>query len=39
MVIGPVEHKTNIRFKNVDDSGSYRNATDVDCDSQDVTFT
>ena len=34
MIIGPVEHKTNIRFKNMDDSESYLNATDVDYDSE-----
>ena len=39
MIIGPVEHKTNIRFKNMDDFESYKNATDIDYDSEDVTFT
>ena len=39
MVIGPVEHKTNIRFINMDDIKSYINAIDVDYDSEDVTFT
>ena len=38
MIIGPVEHKTNIRFKNVDDFESYINAIDVDYDSEDVFF-
>ena len=39
MIIGPIEHKTNIRFKNMDDFQSYRNAIDVNYDSEDVTFT
>ena len=39
MVIGPVERKTNIRFKNMDDFESYVNAIVVDYDSRDVTFT
>ena len=39
MIIGPVEHKTNIRFKNMDDFEKYINAIDVDYDSEDVTFT
>ena len=39
MVIGPVEHKTNIRFKNMNDFERYINAIDVDYDSEDVTFT
>ena len=39
MTIGPVEHKTNIRFKNMDDFENYINAIDVDYDSEDVTFT
>ena len=30
MIIGPVEHKTNIRFKNMDDFERYINAIDVD---------
>ena len=38
MIIGPVEHKTNIRFKNMDDFERYINAIDVDYDSEDVTF-
>ena len=29
MVIGPIEHKTNIRFKNLDNFESYINAIDV----------
>ena len=39
MVIGPVEHKTNIRFKNMDDFERYINAIDIDYDSEDVIFT
>ena len=39
MLIGPVEQKTNIRFKNTDDFESYINAIDFDYDSEDVTFT
>ena len=39
MLIGPVEHKTKIRFKNMDDFESYINKIDVDYDSEDVTFT
>ena len=39
MIIGPVEHKTNIRFKNMDDFESYLNAIDIDHDSEDVPFT
>ena len=38
MIIGPTEHKTNIRFKNLDDFESYINAIDVDYDSEDVIF-
>ena len=38
MIIGPIEHKTNIRFKNMDDFERYINAKDVDYDSEDVTF-
>ena len=36
MIIGPVEHKTNIRFKNMDDFERYINAIDIDYDSEDV---
>ena len=39
MIIGPIEHKTMIRFKNMDDFESYINKIDVDYDSEDVTFT
>ena len=38
MNIAPIEHKTNIRFKNMDDFETYTNAIDVDYDSEDVTF-
>ena len=39
MIIGVVDHKTNKRFKNMDDFENYINAIDVDYDSEDVTFT
>ena len=39
MIIGPVEHKTNIRFKNMDDFERFINAKDIDYDSDDVVFT
>ena len=39
MVIGPIEHKANIRFKNMDDFEKCINAIGVDYDSADVTFT
>ena len=39
MIIGPVEHKTNIRFKIMDDFERYINAIDIDNDSEDVIFT
>ena len=29
-IIGPVEHKTIIRFRNMDDFGSYIDAIDID---------
>ena len=38
-IIGPIEHKTNIRFKNMYDFESYIYAIDIDYDSEDVTFT
>ena len=38
MVIGPIEHKTNIRLKNMEDFESYINAIDIDYDSEDVIF-
>ena len=39
MNIGPVEHKTNIGFKNMDDFERHINAIDIDYNSEDVTFT
>ena len=39
MIIGPVEHKTNIRFKSMDDFERYINAIDIDYDSEEVIFT
>ena len=39
MINGPIELKTNIRFKNMDDFERYINAIDVDYDSEDVSFT
>ena len=39
LIIGHIEHKTNMRFKNLDDFERYINAIDVDYDSEDVTFT
>ena len=39
MIIGPIEHKTNIRFKNMDDFESYIKAIDIDYGSEDATFT
>ena len=39
MVFGPIEHKTNIRYKNMDDFGGYINAMDADYDRGDVIFT
>ena len=39
MIIGPIEHKTNIRFKNIKDFEKYLNAKNIDYDSEDVTFT
>ena len=38
-IYGPVEHKTNIRYKNMDDFESYINAIDIDYDNEDATFT
>ena len=38
MIIGPIEHKTNIKFKNMDDFERYINAIDIDYDSEDITF-
>ena len=39
MNIGFVERKTNIGFKNMNDSESYVNAIDFDYDDEDVIFT
>ena len=39
MIIGAIEHETNIRFENVDDFESSINAIDIDYDCEDVTFT
>ena len=39
MIIGPIEHKTNIRFKKMDDFENYLKAKVVDYDSEDVIFT
>ena len=39
MINGPVEQKTNIRFKNTDVFENYINAMDIHYHSQDVTFT
>ena len=39
MVFEPVEHRTNIRFINMDDSERCINKIDVEYDSEDVTFT
>ena len=33
MVLGPVEHETNFRFRNMDDFGIYKNTIDIDYDS------
>ena len=38
-IIGPIEHKTTIRFKNMDDFERYINAIDIAYVSEDVTFT
>ena len=39
MIIGPIEHKTTGRFKNMDDFEKYINKTGDDYDSEDVIFT
>ena len=39
MPVGPIEHKTNIRFENLDDFETFTNAIDIDYDSDDVVFT
>ena len=38
-IIGPIEHKTNIRFENMDEFERYINAINIYYDSDDVTFT
>ena len=38
-IIGTIEYKTNIRFKNMDDFESSINAIVIDYESEDVTFT
>ena len=38
LIIGPIELKTNIRFKNMDDFERYIDEMDIDYDSEDVTF-
>ena len=35
-MVGEMEPKTNIRYKNIEDFESYNNAIDVDCNSADV---
>ena len=35
MIIGPIEHKTKIRFKNMDDFEKCKDAIDIDYDSVD----
>ena len=39
MLIGEIEQRTNIEFKNVDDFESYIEAIDIDYVSEDVIFT
>ena len=39
MIIGPIEHKTNIRFEIMEDFESYMNAIEIDYDNEDVTYT
>ena len=39
MLIGEMEQKTNIRYKNVDAFEGYINPIDVDYDSEDFSFT
>ena len=39
IIIGPIEHKTNYRFKNMNNFERYINTIDFDYDSEDVTFT
>ena len=39
MDLGPLKHKTNIRFRNMTDFESYINLIDFEYDTGDVTFT
>ena len=39
VIIGPIEHKTIIRFKKLNEFESYINAIDIDYSSEDLTFT
>ena len=39
LVVEPIEHKTNIRFENINSFESYINAIDIDYDGEDVIFT
>ena len=39
MLIGPIERRTNIRFKNMDDFENYIIAIDINYDSEDIIFT
>ena len=39
MARGPIERKTNIRFRKRDSFQNYINATDIDYESEDITFT
>ena len=39
IINGPIEHKTNIRYKNMEGFERYLNAVDIDYDSGEVTFT
>ena len=39
MVVGPVKHKTNIKFRNMDDFASYVGAIYIEYDREDVTVT
>ena len=38
MIIGHIDHTTNIRFKSMDDIESFINAMDIDYDSEEATF-
>ena len=38
MFIGPVEYKTNIRFRKIDDFENYKIAIHIDYNTEDVTF-